>query len=91
MAALKEGVRRFGVGNWQKIVNDYPVLRHRTGVQLKDKVRKRDGPNSTGGRRTAWPTTVPETEAACCRHCLTRMSTAVPSRSAALLPGSTET
>lgn len=36
--ALKEGVQRFGVGNWQKIVNDYPVLRQRTGVQLKDKV-----------------------------------------------------
>lgn len=30
--------QRFGVGNWQKIVNDYPVLRQRTGVQLKDKV-----------------------------------------------------
>lgn len=38
VAALKEGVQRFGVGNWQKIVNDYPVLRQRTGVQLKDKV-----------------------------------------------------
>ncbi len=38
VAALKEGVVRFGVGNWQKIVNDYPVLRQRTGVQLKDKV-----------------------------------------------------
>ncbi len=31
-------LQRFGVGNWQKIVNDYPVLRQRTGVQLKDKV-----------------------------------------------------
>ncbi|KAL4442490.1 hypothetical protein ABPG77_005074 [Micractinium sp. CCAP 211/92] len=39
VAALKEGVVRFGVGNWQKIVNDYPVLRQRTGVQLKDKYR----------------------------------------------------
>ena len=38
VTALKEGVQRFGVGNWQKIVNDYPVLRQRTGVQLKDKV-----------------------------------------------------
>lgn len=40
VAALKEGVVRFGVGNWQKIVNDYPVLRQRTGVQLKDKARR---------------------------------------------------
>lgn len=39
VTALKEGVQRFGVGNWQKIVNDFPVLRQRTGVQLKDKVR----------------------------------------------------
>jgi hypothetical protein len=38
VAALKEGVARFGVGNWQKVVNDYAVLQHRTGVQLKDKV-----------------------------------------------------
>jgi hypothetical protein len=38
VAALKDGVARFGVGSWQKIVNDYAVLRHRTGVQLKDKV-----------------------------------------------------
>lgn len=48
VAALKEGVVRFGVGNWQKIVNDYPVLRQRTGVQLKDKVLGGRGSSSSG-------------------------------------------
>ena len=37
--ALRAGVVALGVGNWQRIVNEFPVLRGRTGVQLKDKVR----------------------------------------------------
>lgn len=54
VAALKEGVVRFGVGNWQKIVNDYPVLRQRTGVQLKDKVSARGADAGAGAFWAAW-------------------------------------
>lgn len=39
--ALREGVRRYGVGSWEPIRQDksFSVLKHRSGVQLKDKWR----------------------------------------------------
>jgi len=39
--ALREGVKRYGVGSWEPIRQDksFSVLKHRSGVQLKDKWR----------------------------------------------------
>lgn len=39
--ALREGVKRYGVGSWETIRQDksFTVLRQRSGVQLKDKWR----------------------------------------------------
>lgn len=36
---LMEGVRRFGAGNWKKILNSYQFHWKRTAVDLKDKYR----------------------------------------------------
>lgn len=39
--ALKNGVRLYGVGAWEVIRQDeaFAILKHRSGVQLKDKWR----------------------------------------------------
>lgn len=38
-AYLREGVERFGEGNWSKILREYQFHEHRTSVDLKDKYR----------------------------------------------------
>lgn len=60
---LMEGVRRFGAGNWKKILNSYQFHWKRTAVDLKDKYRNvmrakaRKGEGG-GGRTETLPTIV---------------------------------
>lgn len=46
IAAVLDGVREFGVGQWARIKEEYPALQFRSNVNIKDKWRTLAGDRS---------------------------------------------